>query len=203
VRVRTEERREAILKKASEVFIAMGYERASMAEIASRAGCSKPTLYGYFPSKADLFLEVLISRLGEGAKSAFLELPSLTQVDPETVLANLGEQYIKSITHPEATGFRRLIASTMTNEADAQHFWEIGNKQAVIILGNYLKAATEAGRLRVTDSWVAAQQLFSLYEAEINWGGPIGISRTWTAEMIKQASARAVKVFLAAYEEKQ
>ncbi len=48
--MRTEAKREAILKTAAQAFVELGYERASMSEIAARVGGSKGTLYAYFPS---------------------------------------------------------------------------------------------------------------------------------------------------------
>jgi AcrR family transcriptional regulator len=44
MRVLTEAKHNQILKIASQVFIEMGYEGASMAEIASRVGGSRGTL---------------------------------------------------------------------------------------------------------------------------------------------------------------
>lgn len=56
MRVRTEAKRDAILEAAAEVFLEAGFEGASMSQIAARAGGSKRTLYGYFPSKEELFV---------------------------------------------------------------------------------------------------------------------------------------------------
>src|SRR5271155_1642255 len=50
-----DERREAILKVAREVFFEQGYSAASMSMIAARLGGSKGTLYNYFKSKEELF----------------------------------------------------------------------------------------------------------------------------------------------------
>ena len=55
VRVKTDDRRQAILEVAHEVFQEMGFERASMGIISRRLGGSKGTLYGYFKSKEELF----------------------------------------------------------------------------------------------------------------------------------------------------
>jgi AcrR family transcriptional regulator len=44
-----------ILDAATAVFAAQGYDRASMAAIAERAGVTKPTLYARFGSKEELF----------------------------------------------------------------------------------------------------------------------------------------------------
>lgn len=57
------ERRERLLEGASRVFARMGYEQASMDEIASEAGVGKPTLYRYFDGKAALFAAVFVEAL--------------------------------------------------------------------------------------------------------------------------------------------
>jgi len=53
---RGEELREHILWIAKEVFLEMGFERASMDVVANRAETSKRSLYAYFESKEKLFL---------------------------------------------------------------------------------------------------------------------------------------------------
>ena len=58
-RVRTEEKREEIVRIASELFKELGYDRCSMATISERLGGSKATLYGYFASKEELLRAVL------------------------------------------------------------------------------------------------------------------------------------------------
>src|SRR5215475_581873 len=50
------ERRALIMDKGEEAFLEQGFQGASMAEIATRAGCSKGTLYNYFENKDELFL---------------------------------------------------------------------------------------------------------------------------------------------------
>ena len=51
--------REHILWTAKDVFLEMGFERASMDVVASRAETSKRTLYAHFESKERLFLAVI------------------------------------------------------------------------------------------------------------------------------------------------
>ncbi|MFV2003524.1 MAG: TetR/AcrR family transcriptional regulator, partial [Paracoccaceae bacterium] len=50
---------EQVLAGACEVFLADGFEGASVDDIARVAGVSKATLYSYFPDKRALFIEVL------------------------------------------------------------------------------------------------------------------------------------------------
>ena len=53
-----EQRREAILDAAEDVFSRKGLQSSTMDEIAERAELSKPTLYLYFGSKEDLYQAV-------------------------------------------------------------------------------------------------------------------------------------------------
>jgi AcrR family transcriptional regulator len=48
-----------IAESAKEVFAEWGYQRATLEEIAQRAGMSKATIYIYYKNKDDLFLHVV------------------------------------------------------------------------------------------------------------------------------------------------
>ncbi|MDQ2086242.1 TetR/AcrR family transcriptional regulator [Herbivorax sp. ANBcel31] len=50
--------REKILKAASELLLINGYENTTTDQIAEKAGIGVGTLYNYFKSKADIFIEV-------------------------------------------------------------------------------------------------------------------------------------------------
>ncbi len=52
-------RRTQLLAAAKTVFVTQGYHAAAMDDIAVRAGVSKPVLYQHFPSKLDLYLDLL------------------------------------------------------------------------------------------------------------------------------------------------
>jgi len=58
-----EERRQKILGAAADLFGAQPYDSVQMRDVAARAEVGKPTLYRYFPSKEELFLEVFKSGL--------------------------------------------------------------------------------------------------------------------------------------------
>ena len=81
MRVKTDERRNAIIQAATEVFAKVGYERASMAMIADRAGSSKTTLYGYFPSKEELFWGAMTGAMPEQGEK------TLQLIDPPILMS--------------------------------------------------------------------------------------------------------------------
>jgi AcrR family transcriptional regulator len=63
------ERREVIVRTATEVFAERGYDGASIDEIARRAGVSAPVVYDHFASKQDLY-----ERLLERTRDELLEV---------------------------------------------------------------------------------------------------------------------------------
>jgi AcrR family transcriptional regulator len=59
--------RDQVLAAARRVFLAKGYERATLEAIAREAGFSKGVVYSQFESKADLFLALLERRIDQRA----------------------------------------------------------------------------------------------------------------------------------------
>lgn len=53
------ERRSQLIHAALAIFAAEGYQKTTMDAVASGAGVTKPVLYQHFPSKRELFLELL------------------------------------------------------------------------------------------------------------------------------------------------
>src|SRR5262245_24140100 len=57
---RSERSRKKILDSARAIFFDQGFERANLDDVARRAGLAKGTIYRYFDSKAELYVEVLV-----------------------------------------------------------------------------------------------------------------------------------------------
>jgi len=196
LRVRTEARRQAILDTAKRAFTELGYERTSMSEIAARMGGSKATLYGYFPSKGDLFVHVVEDIVR--AEPVFTELAHLTEDEPRLVLERLGERLNAAMISSDGLAARRMVIAQSAQSDIGRRFTELRTKH-VAELAAYLAATTKAGRLHVKDPAVAAQHLLALYESELIWDALFGSQKRFTRSQIRQAAARAVGVFVAAY----
>jgi AcrR family transcriptional regulator len=67
-RVPREVRRRHVVGLASELFTERGYDRASMDELAKRAGVSKPVVYDLVGSKEELFRDVMTLEADELAR---------------------------------------------------------------------------------------------------------------------------------------
>jgi AcrR family transcriptional regulator len=60
-----QQRRQRMLTAAGRLFARTGYDAVQMADVARAAGVGKPTLYRYFGSKEELFVEVFSDALEE------------------------------------------------------------------------------------------------------------------------------------------
>src|SRR5690349_910497 len=103
------DKRRQILKGAQAVFLAQGFDAASMGEIARTAGVSKGTLYVYFDSKEALFQAIAHEQCHAQAERVF----SLDHADHdvEGVLTRLGTEFVRFLCRPERVAPVRAIIS--------------------------------------------------------------------------------------------
>jgi AcrR family transcriptional regulator len=193
MRVKTEERRQAILDAAASVFRDVGYERATMGEISARLGGSKTTLYSYFASKEELFVAVMTHAVEAQAQRIFATMTQDDE-DVEAALRRFGRAYVEVIVSPEFLAFRRVGVAEAVNSGIGHIIYDIGPKEAATRLSEHLHAHMSAGRLRQADPWLAALHLIALLEAGIIdpllHGVPIIVDREEALEMAIQAFLR-------------
>src|SRR5687767_782098 len=104
-RLQSDERREQLVARATELFAMHGYEELSMARIAREAGISKALLYHYFPSKRQLFATALQAAAGELRRRTEAVDPSLPPVEQVTASLDAFLGWVDD----NAEGYRRLI----------------------------------------------------------------------------------------------
>jgi AcrR family transcriptional regulator len=136
---RGDELREHVLVAARGVFLEMGFERASMDEVASRAQTTKRSLYAHFESKEKLFLAVI-----ERARGRFLErlkVPEAYSSRPAEALVHFCGRYLEVILYEPSVQLIRVTMAETTrfSEAAAQHY-DVMFVEASTRLAAYLKA---------------------------------------------------------------
>uniref|UniRef100_Q07KX3 Transcriptional regulator, TetR family n=1 Tax=Rhodopseudomonas palustris (strain BisA53) TaxID=316055 RepID=Q07KX3_RHOP5 len=198
-RVRTETKRDAILETATQVFKERGLEGASMSEIAKRLGGSKATLYGYFPSKEELFVHVALRVAGQQILAMLRALQDRAAEDPRTVLVDVGKELVGRVLAEDATTAYRLAVSYGRVGNLGRIFYESGPGKAIEAFTRYIEAATAAGRLAVVDIDAAAHHLLALLESEMTYRRTLQFGDEITRDAIDKSVGRAVDVFLAAY----
>src|SRR5436190_11386010 len=90
-------KRRQILDGARKVFMDLGFDGASMGEIARAAGVSKGTLYVYFADKNRLFEAIVEQETLEQGRLAFNFDPAR---DVTTTLTEFAQAYIQMLCRP-------------------------------------------------------------------------------------------------------
>ncbi len=183
---------------AREVFVARGYERASMDEIARAAAVSKATLYSYFADKRMLFTEVYRSEMLRLADSA-VELDD-RDIPPEVALREAARRMLAYLTSDFALAMYRIcVAETPRFPEIGQAFYDGGPELGRARFGAYLRAATARGQLRVDDIELAADQFFQLCQTTICDRMICGVQTRFDDAEITRVIDGAVTTFLARY----
>lgn len=167
MRVKTHERRQKILKVATEVFQELGYARASMSAISARIGGSKGTLYGYFKSKEELFIAAMLGAMKEANEVELVRYLDPEETDIALALRRFGAAYLHFVTQPDFLSLRRTAIAEGDNSRLGVLFYENGPKYGWEKIVTYLTALRERGVIRPVDPHVAAQHLKALFEAGI------------------------------------
>jgi len=108
-----QQRRVQVLDAAREVFVALGYHAAGMDDIAEQAGVSKPVLYQHFPSKLDLYLDLLDSGITEMLAQSDAAVRSTTD-NKQRVKATMQAYF--AFVDDSRGAFRLVFESDLTNE---------------------------------------------------------------------------------------
>lgn len=187
-----------VLDGARAVFVEMGYERASVDEIARVAGVSKATLYSYFPEKRLLFSEVYRTEILRLADSA-VELTD-SHLPPERALRDAGRRMLEYMTSDFALAMYRIcVTETPRFPEIGRAFYENGPELGRDRLGCYLRAACARGALQIEDIDLAADQFLQLVQTTICDRLLCGMQRHFTEAEISRSVEGAVTMFLARY----
>ncbi len=191
-------KRRQIIEGARAVFLAQGFDAASMNDIARAAGVSKGTLYVYFKHKEQLFEAIVEEENRAQAEGLFDFDPN--DHDVEAALTRAGFAYIRFLCRPEkASAIRTVIAIAERMPELGRKFYESGPAKGIAKLAAYIAAQVEAGVLVVEDCEVAAAQLMEAYQAMLFKSMVFNFVREPSEEQIARVVPTAVKVFLAAY----
>jgi AcrR family transcriptional regulator len=201
--VATEEdssKRRQILDGARKVFMDLGFDAASMNEIARSAGVSKGTLYVYFADKNRLFEAILENEALEQGKVLFNLDPGR---DPETTLREFGQAYMALLLRPGGGSWIRTVM------AIAERMPEVGRgyyanvlEKMINLLADYLRAHVASGDLAIDDCQLAASQFMEVCKASLFLPFVFQAAPAPSADRIAEVVDSATRMFLAAYRAK-
>lgn len=128
-----EDKRDAILHRAAELFAAQGYDRTSLTEIALALGVSKTLFYHYYNSKDALLYDIIHTHLAH--------LVAMTEAADDSSM-------------PAELRFRQVVAAILDcyRDADAEHKIQINHLSQ---LPDEQQAALKQLERRLVDVMVA------------------------------------------------
>src|SRR5712675_2039865 len=193
-------KRRQILDGARKVFMDLGFDGASMGEIARSAGVSKGTLYVYFADKSRLFETIVEEESLAQGKVRFNFDPAR---DVTTTLMDFGQAYIQMLCRPGGG------SATRTVMAIAERMPEVGRRfynnviaRTIARLAAYLEARATAGDLEIKDRQLAATQFMQMCQASLFMPFIFQAAPAPSPERIAQVVKSATRIFLAGYQAK-
>jgi AcrR family transcriptional regulator len=193
-------KRRQILDGARKVFMDLGFDGASMNEIARAAGVSKGTLYVYFADKSRLFEAIVEDEALEKGKLAYNLDPGR---DVETTLREFGRAYISGMCRPGGGSSIRTVMAIAERMPDVgRQFYENVLAKTINNLADYLRAHVRPGDLAIDDCHLAAAQFMQMCQATLFLPFVFQAEPAPSAERIARVVDSATRLFLQTYRAK-
>jgi AcrR family transcriptional regulator len=193
-------KRRQILDGARKLFLELGFDAASMGEIARAAGVSKGTLYVYFTDKNRLFEAIVEEEVLDQQKVAFNLDPDR---DVATTLREFGQAYIELLCRPGGgSAIRTVMAIAERMPEVGGRFYDNVVAHTIARLAAYLDARGAAGDLKIDDCKLAASQFMMACQASLFLPFVFQASPAPSTARIAHVVESATRMFLAAYQVK-
>jgi AcrR family transcriptional regulator len=193
-------KRRQILDGARKLFLDLGFDGASMGEIARAAGVSKGTLYVYFADKNRLFETIVEEESLEQGKVAFNFDPGR---EVEITLPEFGRAYIQLLCRPGGGSAIRTVMSIAERMPEVgRRFYDNVLARTVNRFSAYLEARGQLGDLVIEDYELAAWQFMQMCQATLFQAFVFQAKPAPSAEQIAKVVDSATRMFLVAYRAK-
>ncbi|TWD79244.1 TetR family transcriptional regulator [Kribbella amoyensis] len=194
------DKRQAILTAAFTVFARDGYRQASVDTVAATAGVAKHTVYNHFGDKQTLFREA-VADLADQALARNLAAVDLLRADrdPAEALAETGKRLAECYCDEKSWALRRLLHAEIASMPDLQDLVrDRATDKVNDALADRLARLALAGKLRLTDPAVAAEQFGALLSAPLETRSRLGTRKVPAGELT-EVTRNAVATFLRAF----
>ncbi|MGW8399580.1 TetR/AcrR family transcriptional regulator [Streptomyces lydicus] len=154
----------AIMDAATQAFLAKGYSRTSMDDIAKLAAVSKQTVYKHFADKEKLFAEIVLATTDQVEAMVGLVAGIPADADQlEENLTRLAGQFLAALTRPEVLQLRRLIIANADTFPELGAAWyERGFERVLATLAATFQRLADEGLLQIRDPLLAANHFAGL-----------------------------------------
>jgi AcrR family transcriptional regulator len=159
------ERRETILRAATEVFAQYGYRAAKMSDVAAQVGVTEPVIFQNFGSKAALFAAVL-ERAAADARSSIDDFGSAADLLNHVLVGHAGASHGKGDHAGSSFGVLFADAVALTAEPELASPAQDALRTVAAHLADLIRHAQATGAVHQdTDPAAAAWLLLSVLSA--------------------------------------
>lgn len=164
-------KRERTIAAAVELFYERGYENTTLDAVAERLGVTKPFIYAYFSSKAELLAEIC----GRGISSSLAAVDAALALGlkPTATLQRLSESFVASVLDNQK---HIAVLTREEKNLDPADYDSIGQKRREFDrkLTALIKRGVESGEFEVADPHLAALAIGGLVSWAYVWYRPAG-----------------------------
>ncbi len=190
-------KRRQILDGARKVFMDLGFDGASMGEIARSAGVSKGTLYVYFADKSRLF-EAIVEETALVQGEIAFDFDAAG--DAAATLRAFGSAYIAMILRPDGGSAIRTVMAIAERMPDVgRRYYERVLQKTINRLADHLGVHERAGELVIGDRELAASQFLLMCQASLFLPFIFQAAPPPPPARVAVVIDSAVRMFLAAY----
>lgn len=198
---RSARKRSAIVAAALQVFLEDGFDRATMDDIAARAGASKVTVYQHFADKQRLWLAVITDAIEHTATGTNRQIEGLGDSTNLTRdLRAFARAHVIQVVSPTVIAMRRMIIAEAIRFPELAAAWHAaGPVSAHNQIAEQLRRLNHRGMLRAPDPKLAAETLnYLILSVPLNEAMFLPAHRLSTRRLHRYAD-EGVRVFLAGY----
>jgi len=192
-------KRRQILEGAGRVFSTLGFDAASMSDVAREAQVSKATLYVYFQDKEHLFTAICAERRDRNIAEMIATLDVAKPL--KEVLTVFAKEALRRISQPFVVAAHAIVIGVAERMPDVgREFYEGGPQRVTEAFSRFIDHHVAKGNLVVEDSFLAAAQFLELVQATVFRPRLYGIVKEQASEEeIEKVVSSAVRMFMRAY----
>lgn len=155
-RFSAEDRKQQILRVATELFAHKGFEGTTTREIAKRAKVNEAIIFRHFPTKEDLYWAVIDAKV-----MAKVGLQSMTEIletgpDVRTTFVTLAETMLRR-REKDPSLMRLLLFSALENHRLSHRFFQTYVSDYYDILSEFIRQRIAGGEFRKVNPQLAAR----------------------------------------------
>lgn len=154
-RLGEDERRAQIIQATIDVVATGGYEHASLARIAERAGVSKGLVSHYFEDKDDLLAQA-VEVAATGMRQGIVDRLDLSEAVPNVIRAAVRRVAVLNTTHPVEVKAIREITTNLRRPDGTQRIDLLVYEETYQLQERLLRRGQAEGSLREFDTRVMA-----------------------------------------------